>query len=132
MLARSTVDEDPELREVLLSGKRAFNLLAGEEPWLRSTAGPASALNSLLAKPRTVVLFRTIRWADFAALQIARRGFVVATFQRYLIVEAPWLLISALVARVGLGTEVVNIRWEIGSGPWGAGLRGGATPGVEP
>lgn len=116
-MAATTVDEDRELLEMLLRGPDAFGalaLVASESP---SAAAPAGVATWLVA-PRTVVLFRSARWATFAGLQIARRGYVAATYQKYLIVQAPWLLICALMARIGLGREVLNIRWE-SEGPWG-------------
>jgi hypothetical protein len=116
-MAATRVDEDQHLREVLTAGPDVFGALAlGRNAPASATA--AAGVGTWLAAPRTILLFRTTRWATFAGLQIARRGYVAAIYQKYLIVEAPWLLVCALVARIGLGREVLNIRWE-SDGPWG-------------
>ena len=116
MTAAARVDEDDDFKEVLAAGTEAFRVLTHGGASAGSAAGPA--VNTWLASPRTILLFRRTRWASFAGLQLARRGYVVATYQRYLIIEAPWLVVCGLVARIGLGTEVLNIRWER-EGPWG-------------
>jgi hypothetical protein len=127
-MATATVEEDDDLKEIFSSGNEAFSALVSGETTARTTQ-IKPGMKSLLATPRTILRFRTLRWASFAGLQIARRGYVVAIHQRYVIVEAPWLLVCALVARIGLGTEVLNIRWENQQRPWGSSLSGPAAEG---
>jgi hypothetical protein len=66
-----------------------------------------------LDQSRTLLLFRRRKWADFAARQVASAGYLAAVLeQRLLAADAPWLFLAALVARVGLGKEIVTISWH--------------------
>jgi hypothetical protein len=74
-------------------------------------AGPPGA-RAWLESPPSVLLFRTSKDARIAGDETVRHGYKIALFQRYLVIEAPWLFVAALAAGFGLGAEIQSIHWE--------------------
>jgi hypothetical protein len=65
-----------------------------------------------LATPSTLLLFRTSRGAADASEHASARGYGVTLFQRYVLIEAPWLFVAGLLASVGLDRALLAIHWE--------------------
>lgn len=65
-----------------------------------------------LASSVTLLVLRTRTAATFACEQAQGRGYPATQYERYAIVEAPWLFVSALAARLGLGAEVLGIHLD--------------------
>lgn len=62
-----------------------------------------------LAMARTTLAFRTIRWARLAGLQAARSGYPAVLTESAVTLEAPLLVVFAIMATVGLGSDVVGV-----------------------
>jgi hypothetical protein len=77
--------------------------------FLRKRAAP----NRWLASPTTLLLFRKREHARRANEYGEKCGYQTTVFERYLLIEAPWLFLATLVAVAGLDAEVVAIHWEL-------------------
>jgi hypothetical protein len=74
----------------------------------------------------TLLLFRKREHATSANEYSERCGYQTTVFERYLLIEAPWLFVAALVTVSGLDLEVVAIHWELTApGDQGEGVLGG-------
>jgi hypothetical protein len=85
-------------------------LVTGEDGM--EVARRSAAAAPWLALVRTTLWFRTNRWARFAGLQAAQSGYPAILRGCSITLEAPWLVVSAIMATVGPGTELVAATWE--------------------
>ena len=119
---------DDVLVQMFVEGSAAFAAFATDRRGIQESQW--SAERALwLASSKTTLRFRTNKGARSAALQLAQEGYTTMVGHRSLTVEAPWLVISAVMAVAGPGTEVLGGKWE--TGPSREGSRSGRrTPGT--
>jgi hypothetical protein len=113
-MANSSKDLEDLFKETLAglleaSGALATGPKTGRRP---ASADVAPGAKRWLATPSTLLLFRTSRGAADAGEQARARGYEVTLFQRYLLIEAPWLFVAGLLASVGLDRALLAIHWE--------------------
>jgi hypothetical protein len=102
------------LKETLDGGPRAFAAIETGAKTGRGVRGgdiPVGA-HRWLTTPHTLLLFRTSDSAERASELTAEHRYQAIVFQRYLLLEAPWLFVAALVASLDIGAEVLAIHWE--------------------
>jgi hypothetical protein len=113
-MANPSKNLDDLLAETLAVLAEASEILAtGPKAGPRGVSGgQRSAARRWLYAPPTLLLFRKDKWAEQVCEQATNRGFSAVLFQRYLLIEAPWLLVAALMASIGLDAELVAVHWE--------------------
>ena len=113
-MANTNTNLDEVLTETLTALTEASGILTGgpKAGRRRAPGGLGPGIERWLCDPPTLLLFRTSQCATLASEQVIRRGFGAWLFQRYLLVEAPWLFVAALLASIGLEAELVAIHWE--------------------
>jgi hypothetical protein len=111
LMRSRTVEADGELKRTMDEAAVVYS--AGWRALTSRRPGPPlRAGRPWLARSRVVLTLRSAKWATFAGLQVAMHGYPAIVGQRSVVVNAPWFLVSALVARIGLGEAVVGIDWE--------------------
>jgi len=101
---------DDSVLRTLAEGSATFAAFATDRRKIKEPAWSAEGA-LWLTSSRTTLTFRTNKGARSAALQLAREGYTTLVGPRWLMAEAPWLVVSAVMAVAGLGTEVLGAQW---------------------
>ena len=101
---------DDALERTLAEGSAAFAVFTtGQDRTHQRTRGTGAA--AWLTPTRTRLVFRTARGARFAGLQLARAGYPAVVGPGWLTAEAPWIVLSTVMAAAGIGTEILGATW---------------------
>lgn len=117
MRPETTTRTERRLKRILADAARVY---AATQEGGRMTdlhRGPARRILPWLDTLPMAIKLRTAKAAHRAGLHFATNGYVAMIRSRTVVVQAPWFLVSAVMASVGVGAEFDEIRSAGGTWP---------------